>query len=135
MAGYHAAWEMPYSTGLLRLSEGFAMSIAPPQANRYPEVEDCTWSTPGKCRCVDCRYNLLADRPRIRDWAPEDVDELVATLPSTCSLDLASLGPLLFDEIVAYMGLPRPQVEQLELSAARKLGRMRELRRAHWDGH
>jgi hypothetical protein len=111
------------------------MSSPAPRLPRYPEVQACTWTEAGKCRHDNCRYSLLADRPRIKDWEPEDLGELIAALPSTCTLDMASLGPMLLDEIATFMGLPRPQVEQLELSATRKLARLRELRRAHWDGH
>lgn len=104
-------------------------------AIRYPQVEECNWAAPGKCQNTTCRYSVLAERPRITQWDAEDVAELVSALPSTCALDLARLGPMLLDEIVAFLGLPRPQIEQIELSATRKLGRLRELRRAHWDGH
>ena len=102
---------------------------------RFSQVGDCTWSDPGKCRSSGCRFSLLDDRPRIQDWAPEDLDELCCALPSTCALELASLGPMLLDEIATFLGLGRPQVEQIELQATRKLARLRELRRAHWDGH
>jgi len=102
---------------------------------RYPEVPECSWRCGGKCPEGKCRFSLLADRPRIADWNAEDRAALVAVLPTTCALDLASLGPMLLDEIATYLGLTRPQVEQLELSATRKLARHRELRRVHWDGH
>lgn len=96
---------------------------------------DCAWSDPGKCRLGNCRYSLLNDRPHLADWDPPDVEELIAVLPSTCALDLASLGPMLLDEIATVLGLPRPLVETIELQATRKLGRIKDLRRAHWDGH
>lgn len=98
-------------------------------------MEDCAWSDPGKCRLRTCRYSLLSDRPRIEHWDPQDVEELIGVLPSTCALDLASLGPMLLDEISTLLGLPRSQVELLELQATRKLGRIKDLRRTHWDGH
>lgn len=104
-------------------------------AIRYPNVEECTWAASGKCRNLTCRYSLLAERPKITLWDAEDLAELITALPSTCALDLAGLGPLLLEEIVAFTGLPRPQIEQIEISATRKLARLRELRRAHWDGH
>jgi len=98
-------------------------------------MEDCTWSGPGKCRFPQCRYSLLAERPRVENWDANDVQELIAAMPSTCALEVASLGPMLLDEIVMYLGMPRYQVEQLELRATRKLSQLRELRRAHWDGY
>lgn len=118
-----------------RCADAIPMTVPSPRPKRYPTVEDCTWCGGGKCRNLVCRYSLLAERPRIAEWAPEDLEELVAALPSTCCLDLAALGPMLLDEVVAFLGLARPQVEQLELAATRKLARLRELRRAHWDGH
>jgi hypothetical protein len=111
------------------------MSTPAPQLPRYPEVQDCSWTAAGKCRARECRFSLLADRPRLTEWDPEDLDALILAMPSTCALDFASSGPMLLDEIATFMGLPRPQIEQLELSSTRKLARLRELRRAHWDGH
>jgi hypothetical protein len=111
------------------------MSSPAPRLPRYPDLQDCTFADLGKCRVQTCRFSLLADRPRIKDWDPEDLEDLTQALPSTCSIEMASLGPMLLDEIATLMGLPRPVIEQLETSAARKLRRMRDLRRAHWDGH
>lgn len=103
---------------------------------RYPNVKECSWTQPGKCRVIGCRYSVVAERPRIEDWEPEDIEELIEALPSTCAITLAAtLGPMLIEEIVTCLGVPRPQVEQIEQQGARKLARLRELRRAHWDNY
>jgi hypothetical protein len=102
---------------------------------RYPAIEECTWIASGKCRHAECRFSLLSDRPRIRDWDSEDFDELIEAMPSTCAISMASTGSMLLDEIATFIGLPRPQVEQIEAAATRKLARMRELRRVHWDSY
>jgi hypothetical protein len=117
---------------VLREKKMFNPGSRPP---RFPQVGNCTWSDPDKCRASSCRFSVLSDRPRIQDWAPEDLDELVFALPSTCALELASLGPMLLDEIATVLGLARPRIEQIELQATRKLARLRALRRAHWDGY
>ncbi len=105
-----------------------------PTPRRFPGVHDCTWAGDhGKCRSLECRHSLLTERPRIHDWDPEDFDELVAAMPSTCSLDLANLGGLLLDEVAFLVGLPRARVEQLLEFALRRLARDRDVRRAHWD--
>lgn len=102
-------------------------------ATRYPDEPECNWSEPGKCQNCSCRHSLLADRPRIREWAAEDVQELVEAMPSTCSLELAAQGPHRLDEVAAYLGIPRSMVEQFEALGLRKLSRSRELRKVHWD--
>jgi DNA-directed RNA polymerase specialized sigma24 family protein len=68
------------------------------------------------------------------DWDAEDFDELVDALPSTCALDLADLGGMRLEEVAMVMGTPRPRVEQMEISALRKLAKSREIRKARWDG-
>jgi hypothetical protein len=100
---------------------------------RYPNAPACSWSDGGKCRNCDCRYSLLAERPRIREWAREDLEELIDAMPATCALDLASQGPMLLDEIATLLGIPRSFVEQFEAQGLRKLARDRDVRRAHWD--
>jgi hypothetical protein len=101
---------------------------------RYPEVAECTWENEGKCEHVHCRYSLLHERPHVNQWEASDFFDLVDALPSTCALDLADLGGMRLDEVAVVMGLPRPQIEQLEVSALRKLARSREIRKARWDG-
>jgi hypothetical protein len=101
---------------------------------RYPEVTECSWSKPGKCQQCECRFSLLADRPRIREWDREDLLELVDAMPSTCAIDLARQGPMLLDEVSTYLGLPRAVVEQVELQGLRKLTHNRAIRKTHWDG-
>jgi hypothetical protein len=101
--------------------------------HRYPDEPECSWSEPSKCQNCECRYSLLADRPRIREWAREDVLELIDAMPSTCALELGNQGPHLLDETAAYLGIPRALVEQFETLALRKLSRLRELRKANWD--
>lgn len=100
---------------------------------RYPDIPDCSWNEQGKCRECGCRYSLLADRPRIDEWSTEDVLELIDAMPATCVLDLAAQGPMTLNEIATYLGMPRMFVEQVEEQARRKLARIRDLRRAHWD--
>jgi hypothetical protein len=100
---------------------------------RYPDEPECCWGGQGKCEHCDCRYSLLADRPRIREWSREDLLLLVDAMPSTCALELAGQGPLLLDEIATYLGIPRAMVEQFETLGLRKLSRERGMRRAHWD--
>ena len=102
---------------------------------RFPNVPECTWEDTGKCQDCACRYSLLADRPRIREWAMEDFLELVEAMPSTCALDLASQGPMLLDEVATFLGMPRNLVEQIEVLSLRKLAKIRNLRKSHWDGH
>ncbi|GEM_PF-2494690 len=104
------------------------------RAPRYPEVVECTWHGRGKCLNPLCRYSLLQERPQIASWDSEDLRELVDALPSTCTLDLAELGGMRLDEIATVMGLPRPRVEQFEISGLRKLAKSRELRKVRWDG-
>jgi hypothetical protein len=98
-------------------------------------VEECSWTADGKCSRVECRFSLLAERPRIEEWDPLDVTDLVDALPTTCALDLANQGPMLIEEVATYLGLPRPLVEQAEILGMRKLTRSRDLRKTHWDGH
>jgi len=100
---------------------------------RYPDVPECAWEGSGKCQECSCRYSLLSDRPRIREWSREDLLELVDALPSTCALELANQGALTLDELATYLGIPRTLVEQFESLALRKLARARELRKSHWD--
>jgi hypothetical protein len=100
---------------------------------RYPEVEQCTWRSDDKCTTVSCRYNLISDRPRITDWAEEDLLALVDALPSTCALDFASRGAMRIEEVATLVGLPRLRLEQTEMSALRKLARSRALRKVRWD--
>jgi hypothetical protein len=100
---------------------------------RYPDVPECSWGEPGKCQNCSCRYSLLAERPRIHEWSREDVLELIEAMPSTCVLDLANQGPMLLDEVATYLGIPRGFVEQFETLGLRKLARVRDLRKAHWD--
>lgn len=102
---------------------------------RYPEVQDCSWTRSGKCEDCECRYSILGERPRIRDWEREDFLELVDALPSTCALDLAGQGPMLLDEIATFLGLPRALVEQLETLGERKLAKSRDMRKTYWDGY
>jgi hypothetical protein len=111
-----------------------APTETPNRQQRYPEVVECTWRGQGKCVIFACRYSLLQERSQIASWDPEDFRELVDALPSTCSLDLAELGGLRLEEVAMAMGLPRPRVEQLEVSAMRKLAMSRELRKIRWDG-
>jgi len=59
---------------------------------------------------------------------------LIELLPSTCALDYAGYGGMLLEEVSAYLGLTRARVEQIEISALRKLARTKEIRRARWDG-
>lgn len=101
---------------------------------RYPEVPECSWTDGGKCQDCTCRFSLLADRPRIREWAREDVRELAEALPSTCSLDLARQGPMLLDEIAVYLGIPRAIVEHVEQQGLRRLTQNRDIRKTRWDG-
>lgn len=101
---------------------------------RYPKVEECSFVDAGKCDRPNCRYSLLAERHHFEQWAPEDQRELIELLPDTCALDYASYGGMLLDEVSAYLGLARARVEQVEISALRKLARTKELRRARWDG-
>lgn len=108
--------------------------IKPTRTPRYGEVSECTWQGAGKCLHLHCRYSLLQERPHIEDWNPEDFDELVDALPSTCALDLADLGGMRLEEVAMVMGLPRPRVEQMEIAALRKLAKSREIRKARWDG-
>ena len=133
-ADYLDSSQIPYPTPRPRRAFASRMTLQSHLSNRYPEVQECSWTGSDKCRCHSCRYSLIAERPRINDWCQEDVEELANALPSTCALDMAALGPLLLEEISAYLGLTRPQVEQLEVSGTRKLARMRELRKANWDG-
>lgn len=105
-----------------------------PREKRYPAVSDCTWHGRGKCVNFACRYSLLQERPHVGSWEPEDFDELVDALPSTCALDMADLGGMRLDEVATLMGLPRPRVEQCEISALRTLAKSRELRKVRWDG-
>lgn len=100
---------------------------------RYPEVTECSWGGQGKCEDCGCRYSMLAERPRIREWSREDFLELVDAMPATCVLDLASQGPMLLDEISTYLGMPKAFVEQFETLGLKKLARVRDMRRAHWD--
>jgi hypothetical protein len=100
---------------------------------RYPDEPACSWEEPGKCQDSRCRFSLLADRPRIHEWSKEDVLELIDAMPSTCALDLANQGPLLLDEIATFLGIPRAFVEQFEKLGLKKLSRVRDLRKAHWD--
>jgi hypothetical protein len=100
---------------------------------RYPDEPECSWSEQGKCQDCKCRYSLLADRPRIREWSREEFLELIDAMPSTCALELASQGALRLEEIAAYLGIPRTLVEQFEALALKKLARSRDMRRAHWD--
>ncbi len=100
---------------------------------RYSEVPECTWQGAGKCLRVQCRYSLLQDRPHITEWHADDFSELVEALPSTCALDLADLGGMRLEEVAMAMGLPRPRVEQTEITALRKLAKSREIRKARWD--
>ncbi|MGC4063605.1 MAG: hypothetical protein QM784_02950 [Polyangiaceae bacterium] len=102
---------------------------------RFPDVQECSWVDTGKCQDCTCRYSLLAERPRITEWASEDVAELVDALPSTCALDLAAQGPMLLEEISAYLGLPRTLVEQTETLGLRRLSKQRDMRKSHWDGY
>jgi DNA-directed RNA polymerase specialized sigma24 family protein len=106
----------------------------PTRQQRYPEVVECTWHGRGKCVILECRYSLLQERAQVADWDPEDLSELVDALPSTCTLDLAELGGMRLEEVAMAMGMPRPRVEQLEMSAMRKLAMSRELRKIRWDG-
>jgi hypothetical protein len=101
---------------------------------RYPDVLECSWTDGGKCQHCDCRFSLLSDRPRIREWAKEDVRELAEAMPSTCALDLARQGPMLLDEIAVFLGIPRTIVEHIEQQGLRKLTRSRDMRKTHWDG-
>lgn len=100
---------------------------------RYPEEPACSWSGKGKCQNCDCRFSLLADRPRIREWEREDFLDLIDAMPSTCALELAAHGPLLLEEVAVLLGIPRAMVEQFEALAFRKLARSRDMRKAHWD--
>ncbi len=100
---------------------------------RYPDEPECSWGEPDKCQDIHCRYSLLAERPRIHEWSREDVLELIDAMPATCVLDLANQGPLLLDEVATFLGMPRAFVEQFEKLALRKLARVRDLRKAHWD--
>jgi DNA-directed RNA polymerase specialized sigma24 family protein len=111
-----------------------APTETPAREQRYPEVVECTWRGHGKCVVFACRYSLLQERPHIASWDSEDFGELVDALPSTCSLDLAELGGMRLEEVAMVMGVPRPRVEQLEISAMRKLAMSRELRKIRWDG-
>jgi len=105
-----------------------------PNGTRYSEVEECTWRGAGKCVHVQCRYSLLQERPQVTEWDPDDFDELVEALPSTCALDLADLGGMRLEEVATVMGMARPRIEQLEILALRKLAKSREIRKARWDG-
>ena len=100
---------------------------------RYPNEPECDWGEGGKCQNRVCRYSLLADRPRIREWADEDVQELIDALPATCALELAAQGPHRLDEVAAYLGIPRALIEQFEVLGLKKLSRHRELREARWN--
>jgi len=101
---------------------------------RYPEVEECTFVDVGKCDCPNCRYSLLSERSQFQLWMLEDRLALIELLPSTCALDYAGYGGMLLEEVSAYLGLTRARVEQIEISALRKLARTKEIRRARWDG-
>lgn len=105
-----------------------------PRRKRYPEVSECTWHGRGKCVNLLCRYSLLSERPHIASWDADDFRELVDAMPSTCTLDLAELGGMRLDEVAIVMGMPRPRVEHLEISALRQLAKSRELRKVRWDG-
>jgi DNA-directed RNA polymerase specialized sigma24 family protein len=109
-------------------------STETPNGTRYGEVEDCTWKGAGKCLHVQCRYSLLQERPQITEWDPDDFDDLVAALPSTCALDLADLEGMRLEEVAMVMGMARQRIEQLEILALRKLAKSREIRKARWDG-
>lgn len=100
---------------------------------RYPHESECDWSEAGKCQNCTCRYSLLSDRPRISEWAKEDIEELVEAMPTTCALEAAAQGPHRLEEVAAYLGIPRSLVEQFESLGLKKLTRSRDLRRSHWD--
>lgn len=101
--------------------------------SRFPSEPECSWEGQGKCRDCSCRYSLLADRPRIREWAEEDVLELVDAMPATCALELANQGPMRLEEVATFLGIPRTLVEQFEMLGLKKLGRVKELRKVRWD--
>lgn len=108
---------------------------SPLRLKRYPEVAECTWHGRGKCVSIECRYSLLKERPHVASWDRDDFLEMVDALPSTCTLDLAAQGGMRLEEVAMVMGLPRPRVEQYEISALRTLAKSRDLRKIRWDGH
>ncbi len=105
-----------------------------PCKTRYLEVVECTWESQGKCEHVHCRYSLLQERAHVTQWEASDFFDLVDALPSTCALDLADLGGMRLEEVALVMGMPRPKIEQIEITALRKLTKSREIRKARWDG-
>lgn len=107
---------------------------SPDKPARYPGVADCDWSGSTPCTHQGCRYSVLGERSRLPSWDEHDYQCLLRELPSTCALDLANLGGLSLEETAVYLGMSRARVEQIELSALRKLAKVRELRRANWDG-
>jgi hypothetical protein len=37
--------------------------------------------------------------------------------------------------VATFLGMPRNLVEQIEVLSLRKLAKIRNLRKSHWDGH
>lgn len=107
------------------------------QTTKRSLPDTCCHDHHGPCPYVSCRHHLLVDDTNGRlsinssicqslppdpdDWTESDVVDALASLPATCSIEVANDGAKTSDETARYLGVKRQQVDSVLNNAIDKL--------------